>query len=351
VNYSAQTPVTYLDDGMTIRFFETVLQEKYLHTLQDSYNCVELVSDQYADLLLAHHIRAGSSETILVGNDHALALIYRGAGSVTIKVAGDSRKTVNELFEISKLTAPKEPIPEDDTIYVTFWAHGAGGPTSNRRKLDVPTWEDINLNYNRKTVEKIVTYMNSDWRPERSGQIILWHGEPGTGKTTALRAMAKDWRKWCEIHYIVDPEKFFGSHADYMMSVMTTPSDSWRLLVLEDTGEFLTADAKMHTGSQGLSRFLNAMDGLLGQGLNFTCLVTTNEEIRKLHPAVTRAGRCASIVEFEALTSEEVLLWAEYNEIDPKLLQGAMPLADLFSLAKNIQIPNKRKLQSVGFTA
>ena len=40
----------------------------------------------------------------------------------------------------------------------------------------------------------------------------------------------------------------------------------WRLLVLEDTGALLSADARERAG-QGLSRFLNVVDGLIGQGL------------------------------------------------------------------------------------
>ena len=66
----------------------------------------------------------------------------------------------------------------------------------------------------------------------------------------------------------------------------------WRLLVMEDTGELLSADARERTG-QGLSRFLNVVDGLIGQGLRVIVLVTTNEEIKKVHPAVARPGRCA----------------------------------------------------------
>ena len=50
----------------------------------------------------------------------------------------------------------------------------------------------------------------------------------------------------------------------------------WRLLVLEDTGELLSADARDRAG-QGLSRFLNVVDGLIGQGLRVLVLVTTNE--------------------------------------------------------------------------
>ena len=41
----------------------------------------------------------------------------------------------------------------------------------------------------------------------------------------------------------------------------------------EDTGELLSADARERSG-QGLSRFLNVVDGLIGQGLRVLVLVT-----------------------------------------------------------------------------
>src|SRR5207248_7878403 len=77
----------------------------------------------------------------------------------------------------------------------------------------------------------------------------------------------------------------------------------WRLLVLEDTGELLRPDAKSIIG-QGLSRFLNVVDGLIGQGLRILVLVTTNEEIGTLHPAVARPGRCAANIDFTALPAD-----------------------------------------------
>src|SRR5438552_1204993 len=97
-------------------------------------------------------------------------------------------------------------------------------------------------------------------------------------------------KAWCRFHVIVDPEQFFGTGADYMMTVLLertdddnaardeNPTDSlWRLLVLEDTGELLSVDAKDRRG-QGLSRLLNVCDGLLGQSLNVLVLITTNED-------------------------------------------------------------------------
>ena len=62
-------------------------------------------------------------------------------------------------------------------------------------------------------------------------------------------------------------------------------------MVLEDTGELLAEDAHTRTG-QALSRLLNVTDGVLGQGMNTIVLVSTNEPLGRLHPAIRRAGRC-----------------------------------------------------------
>jgi hypothetical protein len=46
-----------------------------------------------------------------------------------------------------------------------------------------------------------------------------------------------------------------------------------------------------------LSRLLNLTDGLLGQGRRVLAAITTNEDIRVLHPAATRPGRCLAQIE------------------------------------------------------
>jgi hypothetical protein len=202
-----------------------------------------------------------------------------------------------------------------------------------------------------------------EFRPAHGGQLILWHGEAGSGKTFALRALAWEWRDWCEFKYIVDPDSFFGEHADYLMQVLTQPgyaelpdpramhhmamsgdipyfpggplgdkdggSEAWRVLVLEDTGELLTPDAKSIIG-QGLSRFLNVVDGLIGQGLRILVLVTTNEPIKALHPAVARPGRCAANIEFGRLSGDEADEWLE-DRGAPEPAGQPMLLADLYA--------------------
>ncbi|HYN99625.1 MAG TPA: ATP-binding protein, partial [Actinomycetota bacterium] len=62
---------------------------------------------------------------------------------------------------------------------------------------------------------------------------------------------------------------------------------------------------------QGLSRLLNLVDGILGQGMRLMILVTTNEPLHALHPAVCRPGRCAAEVYFAPFTFAEAKEWAD----------------------------------------
>lgn len=48
------------------------------------------------------------------------------------------------------------------------------------------------------------------------GQLLFWHGLPGTGKTHGLRALASEWHAWCDIELMVDPDVFFGHKPKYM---------------------------------------------------------------------------------------------------------------------------------------
>jgi Domain of unknown function (DUF5925)/ATPase family associated with various cellular activities (AAA) len=260
------------------------------------------------------------------------------------------------------------PLPDPSSAHevnVTFWTYGPHGPQPSWRSISVPEWDEIRENYSLETREALERLM-SGFQPAHGGQLVLWHGEAGTGKTFALRALAWEWRHWCDLHYIVDPDSFFGEHADYLMSVLLQPqyaqpvpmihpgvgiafgplieeeSDveqperdkSWQLLILEDTGELLTADAKAVIG-QGLSRFLNVVDGLIGQGLRVLVLVTTNEAIRALHPAVARPGRCAANVEFRRLSADEADEWLRRHDVEGEA-RSPMTLASLYARAEGL---------------
>jgi hypothetical protein len=300
------------------------------------------------------------TQQILAERDGTISQLELYGGWVQAKVAGEDPDRVSgALAALKELFPPPDP-SSSHKVNVQFWTYGRHGPISSYREVSVPEWADLEDNYTSPTRTALDRLMRA-FTPAHGGQLILWHGEAGTGKTFALRALAWEWRDWCELQYIVDPDSFFGEHADYLMSVLTQPgyaempdprvmhrmmmtggyvdfpepdgeegSKAWRLLILEDTGELLTPDAKSIIG-QGLSRFLNVVDGLIGQGLRILVLVTTNEPIKALHPAVARPGRCAANIEFEPLSTEESNAWLERHGVTERTERPTL-LGDLYAL-------------------
>ena len=317
-------------------------------------------------------IKTRSLEACLFAEDGLLVHLSLSSAHLHAIAAGQETGAIDRLFESLHQHFPPPDPSSSHEVPVTFWTYGPHGPQPSWRSIGVPGWDEIEDNYAAKTGEQLAAIMRN-FRPAHGGQLILWHGEAGTGKTFALRALAWEWREWCQLHYIVDPDSFFGSHADYLMSVLMQPAfpmmvsrsgtiahfsmamsmegdeeekedRAWRVLVLEDTGELLSADARASMG-QGLSRFLNVVDGLIGQGLRVLVLVTTNEEVRKLHPAVARPGRCAANIEFRALTASEASDWLERHGQKAKAT-GTRTLASLYA---ELEGRNPADVALVGF--
>jgi hypothetical protein len=96
---------------------------------------------------------------------------------------------------------------------------------------------------------------------------------------------------------------------------------------------------------QSLSRLLNLSDGLLGDGLRAIVLVTTNEPLRRLHPAVVRPGRTWMEVEFGELSVGEANAWLAARGREP-CTERPTPLAELFAGVGSQQV---RARQVLGF--
>lgn len=89
-----------------------------------------------------------------------------------------------------------EPVPEDGpTLPVSFW-HKMGNGQARRtgRQITATPWGDIRANYPTAAARALGQVM--EFRPhDKEGRLLLLHGPPGTGKTTALRALSTAWRR------------------------------------------------------------------------------------------------------------------------------------------------------------
>jgi hypothetical protein len=344
------------------QFAALILEREIPHTTQSQWDTSSDSLDDVLEYALSTSRTTRAQSALLdlepLFGKRSLALFDLQGGSAHCRVASAERATITDIERWLHDLFPVPQITESREVPVRFWSYGPRGAKAVSRTIAVPGLDEVRGNYPLAARERLGRLLGPDFRPAEGGQLILWHGAPGTGKTYALRALGWEWRHWCELHYVIDPEVFFGQRADYMLDVVLGEDSKfhfdddeeaererkWRLLILEDTGELLAADAKERTG-QGLSRLLNLVDGIIGQGLRVLVLVTTNEPLRRLHPAVARSGRCAARLEFEPFPAAEAVAWLAEHGVEDRDATGAT-LANLFARVEGYEQEPERP---VGF--
>jgi hypothetical protein len=272
--------------------------------------------------------------------DGCIALLAGRKSYCDIVVAGREPEPIGRASE-RLAGALRAERPPTNKIPMRFWSD----QTDTRRLIDVPEWSAIERNYPRAVCAAVGALLRA--RTPGAGSLVLWHGPPGTGKTHAVQALARAWKDWCSVHCITDPDALLRS-TPYLMSVATDPigddARSHRLIVLEDAGELMSSSARAEIG-QGLSRLLNLTDGLLGQGVPCVLLVTTNEPIGRLHPAVRRPGRCWASIDFGPFEPDEATAWLALNDVDREVTRP-VTLAELYAIAEGREI---EEVAGIGF--
>jgi hypothetical protein len=232
--------------------------------------------------------------------DYGVVISCNRKGNLNLSVFSGSYGLSEKAVESFDLDSYRVEV-EEDSVVMAFWMAGSHGMTSYEQNLTFPDLYDMLPQYPDEVGRAVKDLAESS--PPKGGNVILFHGPPGTGKTTAIRSLAKAWAETVTFNVIVEPDIVFRSFGN-IYQMMDSSSSKRQVFVIEDSDEMIRADAADRSG-QSLSKLLNLTDGLIGQGMDFTVIITTNEPIERLHPALIRPGRCLADLHFRSLTKAE----------------------------------------------
>lgn len=218
---------------------------------------------------------------------------------------------------------------------------------SHMGHLDIEQYEmnisdiDLEKNYGKdflKIHDLIVKRLNTS----SDKGIIMFHGEPGTGKTSYIKYLT---------NLITDKEILFVPPS--MTESLSDPSiipflmDHKNSILIVEDAERVIADRELNGSSMGVSNILNLTDGILGDCLNIQIIATFNMKREKIDSALLRKGRLIAEHKFTKLSvneCNELLAHLGKNHVVNK----EMSLADIYNIDEEFYKTENQKT-SIGF--
>jgi hypothetical protein len=209
---------------------------------------------------------------------------------------------------------------------------------------------DFDIHYGKgftKFHNTLITKMNNTHKG-----IVIFHGDPGTGKTCYIRnllcELSKSGKKRIiilpnsTINYLLDPD-----FTDFILELVEEMNydDEWGddiisygeqsiLLVIEDAEPILMKRDDMVGGNQGTSNILNMTDGIMNDIFGFQVIATFNTDLKNIDPAVLRSKRLIARKTFNKLSVEESQALIDHLKIEHTATQ-TLSVADIYALKES----------------
>ena len=147
------------------------------------------------------------------GKDVLSATLQKGLFHLTLFSSNFAAQ--DKVTQLSTLFTPfKSKNNEEDGVWVRFVYSGGGNVEERKDFIRCPSWSEVRGNYCGQTADAVASLMKLQ-DPWSRGRLIIWHGDPGTGKTFAIRALMMAWRKQFVFKVITDPEKLAADPGYY----------------------------------------------------------------------------------------------------------------------------------------
>ena len=175
---------------------------------------------------------------------------------------------------------------------------------------------------------------------ENDKGLVLFHGKPGTGKTSYIRYLITNLNK----NVIFLPPNMAASITDPgLMSLMIDYPNS--VFVIEDA-ENIIIDRNQN-GDSAVSALLNLADGLLSDCLNIQIICSFNTDLSRVDNALMRKGRLIAKYEFKELEAKKAQALSKKLGFDTEINEP-MTLAAVYNQDDADFAPTARR-KTIGF--
>lgn len=250
----------------------------------------------------------------------------------------EHEKMIEELIELFSRNCMKD----DKEASISIISQDGRDFYAKRFSLKGHVPEPIHLNehYGEGFVsfyDNLLDRINS----EKKG-LILFHGEPGTGKTQFIRMLLDKLTTHNKSILYAPPSlsaQLTEPHMIEFISDWVMEEERDCILLIEDA-EPLLETRNMDGRSTGISNLLNITDGILNDMLGLMVIATFNTDIGKIDSALLRPQRLIARKEFGKLSFEQGEALSKALGTSNPLAAGAYPasLADFYSAQKQTQI-------------
>jgi predicted AAA+ superfamily ATPase len=305
-------------ESFTLYYLSVVYNEGLTHQKLKSFqsidhNKVKIKLNEICEGSFICSIVAEKSGGFFFKKDDSYYVINLTSSELTIRQFSASYSSSDEYFNFLAENLNLKPEKENDKFTITFTSFNTdrGYVVYNTKQLVGSKLDNVLDNYN-SVVKSFVSEIRNINKMKKNGKLIILNGKPGTGKTHLLRALLREWNKEVQSYYITDPENLL-KNSEYLNQILTAGSKS--IIIMEDCDFFISKQSKTEY-TQSASRLLNTLDGILGQGSDFLFILTANEDIKNVHEAFSRKGRCLANIPFDGLNYEEAKAWCEKHNVN-----------------------------------
>ncbi|MGH8890635.1 MAG: hypothetical protein ACRDV3_12885, partial [Acidothermaceae bacterium] len=180
--------------------------------------------------VVAQTINDGECYDVLAEVDGVLVLLRAWKTAADVWASGDDETLAGAIVAEIRARVPERF--EELRVDVRFTDCQTG---DRYLKLDVRPWPQARRLYAapvERALDDVMSYRPAD---AQAARLLLWHGVPGTGKTTAIRALIHAWREWADGVVVTDPESLLADGRYLRRTVLRDlDDDRWQLILLED---------------------------------------------------------------------------------------------------------------------